>query len=338
MQFILQLRNIIHRYNGRTVLDIPKLDIEPGSITGLAGPNGSGKSTLLTILSCTERCLSGTVFFNGRPVQPFDPEIRHRITMLPQETYLLRRSVFDNISYGLKIRKGSRNLRSAAGHALELVGLNQSFADRSWHELSGGEAQRVALAARLALKPECLLLDEPTASVDMESARFIRRALLLAQREWGTTLIIASHQQFWLNDISDRIISIYNGRILACCFENILLGPWKPVDSNLSCMELADGQKMYVQRPPQSESCAVFAPESLAVGHGPPQEGKKSLTGIMTGIFLDRQQDSPRIHVVCGDQRFVVSGADTPNGSTSCRPGEQITLHYAPEDVTWLSE
>lgn len=337
MSFILQLENVRHRYNGRTVLAIPKLDIEPGSITGLAGPNGSGKSTLLKILSCTQRCSNGIVSFKGIPVQPFDAKIRHRIALLPQDTYLLRRSVFDNISYGLKIRNGRQNLQSMVRHALELVGLDPSFAGRAWHELSGGEAQRVALAARLVLKPECLLLDEPTASVDMESARFIRRALLLAKKEWGTTLIIASHQQFWLNDISDRLIYIFNGRVLDCSFENILLGPWQPVDGTLSCMQPTDGQKMYVQRPTRPECCAVFAPEALAVATGPFAAGRKSLTGMVTGIFLDRQQDSPRIHAICGDQRFVVSSADSSAGLT-CRPGDKITLHYAPEDVSWLPE
>ena len=191
MEIILRMQNVQHRYNGRTVLNIPEMNIAPGTITGLAGPNGSGKSTLLKILSLTEKCSSGTIYFEGKPALPFAREIRHRITMLPQETYLLKRSVFENIGYGLKIRNGRKNLSSSVDEALDLVGLHHSFAGRQWHELSGGEAQRVALAARLILKPECLLLDEPTASVDMESALSIRRAVLLAKKEWGTTLILA---------------------------------------------------------------------------------------------------------------------------------------------------
>lgn len=336
MEPVLRLHGVRHTYNGRTVLDIGDLEIPPGSITGLAGPNGSGKSTLLKILALAQRCSAGTVYFRNLPVQPFAREARQRITLLPQETYLLRRSVFDNIAYGLKIRKEQCNLPAAVSSALDLVGLPASFAGRHWHELSGGEAQRVALAARLALKPACLLLDEPTASVDMESARCIRRAVLLARREWGTTLLIASHHQAWLNDICDRLIFLYNGRILDCSYENVLLGPWSSFNDDLVVMTLTDGQLLYLQRPPLVASSAVFAPEALRLD-GPKQDGEEySLSGLISGIFVDSQSGRPLVHVVCGDQRFVVSAAEDIFSTGQARPGKEVSLYYNPGDISWL--
>ena len=97
---------------------------------------------------------------------------------------------------------------------------------RPWYALSGGETQRVALAARLVLKPNVLLLDdEPTAGVDGASAQLIRQASLNARREWGTTLIIASHDWHWLYDVCDEILHMYNGRIFGTGRESVVLDP-----------------------------------------------------------------------------------------------------------------
>lgn len=130
MKEILRLQNVKHQYNEQTVLDIPLLGISGGSIIGLAGPNGSGKSTMLRILSLVEKCSSGAVFFQNKEMKPFAKRGRHLLTYLPQETYLLKRSVFDNISYGLLIRGEKNDLSPPVYQALELVGLTPSFAKR----------------------------------------------------------------------------------------------------------------------------------------------------------------------------------------------------------------
>ncbi|MDH3327902.1 MAG: ATP-binding cassette domain-containing protein [Desulfobulbaceae bacterium] len=338
MNDILQLRNVRYKYNGRTVLDIPELNISRGSINGLAGPNGSGKTTLLILLSLAEKCSTGTISYHGTNRSLPVNNGRYRVTLLPQEPYLLKRSVFDNIVYGLKIRGINANQSAAVENALELVGLQKSFAKRHWSELSGGEAQRVALAARLILKPDCLLLDEPTASVDMESARNIRKAILIAQKEWGTTLIIASHNKSWLNDICDRIIYLYNGRLLDFTYENVLPGPWKKMDSRLYCTQLADGQFFYVSKPPQPDSSAVIAPEALELSEREPSDSEKTLRGVVTGIFFDKLQAGPRIHVVCGDHRFIATADDNIFTMEGFRPGRKVTLLYRPEQTAWLPE
>lgn len=330
--------NVRYRYNGRTVLDIPELNITRGSINGLAGPNGSGKTTLLKLLSFTEKCSEGTITYHRKKNDLPIHNGRYNVTLLPQEPYLLKRSVFDNIIYGLKIRGIKENITAAVEHSLGLVGLDKSFADRHWTELSGGEAQRVALAARLILRPDCLLLDEPTASVDMESARNIRKAIFTAQQEWGTTLIIASHNKSWLNDICDRIIYIYNGRILDFPYENVLPGPWRSEGGRLHSTSLADGQFFYAQEPPHSNSSAAIAPEMIELAEREPFDSEKVLRGIVTGIFFDKLQVNPLVHVVCGDHRFVAIASDDIFTQHNIRPGRKVTLFYRPEQVAWLPQ
>jgi tungstate transport system ATP-binding protein len=207
------LENLTQVYGDRTVLDVDRLDIEIRTITGLMGPNGSGKSTLMRILAFLEKPATGQVTFQRQPLSQVALELRRQVTMLSQEPYLLKRSVQANVSYGLKLR-GISDTRQQVNRALEKVGLDPTrFSQRSWRELSGGEAQRVALAARLILKPKVLLLDEPTASVDRESSDLILQAALDARNQWGTTLIIISHQLTWLRQIADRILSMDYGRL-----------------------------------------------------------------------------------------------------------------------------
>lgn len=207
------LVKIRQTYAGRTVLDVDRLDIHGRTITGVIGPNGSGKSTLMRILAFIEEPAEGRLTFQGHAWPRVDLAARRQVTMLAQEPYLLKRSVQGNVAYGLKVR-GMSDIRSRVDRALEQVGLHPDrFAHRSWRELSGGEAQRVALAARLALQPKVLLLDEPTASVDRESSELIRNAALDARNRWGATLVIISHRLDWLHHVADRILSMDYGRL-----------------------------------------------------------------------------------------------------------------------------
>ena len=173
---LFHLENIVRNYPdpassdphaARTVLNLSELDIRAGEILGIRGHNGSGKSTLLRIIALLEPPDSGTVLFEGRPAGTDDLHLRRQVTLLLQTPYLLSRSVASNVAYGLRVR-GIRNaseLQSRIAASLLAVGLDPAvFLHRRRHELSGGECQRVALAARLALRPRVLLMDEPTAS------------------------------------------------------------------------------------------------------------------------------------------------------------------------------
>lgn len=210
---LISLDHIRQIYNGRTVLSIDQLDVHKGEIVGLAGPNGSGKSTLLKILAFLNSPTEGAVSLMGTAT-PINPGTVHRqVTLLVQEPYLLKRTVFANVAYGLRVRKES-DITAKVHNSLTEVGLApEEFSKRQWFELSGGEAQRVALAARLVLKPKVLLMDEPTASLDTKSSTLIREAALRAREKNGTSLVIASHDLVWLDKVSDRTIHLEEGII-----------------------------------------------------------------------------------------------------------------------------
>ncbi len=209
-----RLEQVRQVYEGREVLSVDLLEVPSHSIVGLTGPNGCGKSTLLRILALLEYPVQGKVIFHGTPATPADSALRRQVTMLGQEPFLLQRSVFANVAYGLRIR-GERGVDGRVGQALDMVGLDlEQFGRRPWYQLSGGETQRVALASRLALRPKVLLLDEPTASLDKESSVMIKQAALTARQEWDTTLVIVSHDTPWLDQVCDRLLTMQTGRIV----------------------------------------------------------------------------------------------------------------------------
>ncbi len=207
---VYEATDLVQVYNGREVLRLPRLDVSPGSITAVTGPNGSGKSTLLRILACLENPASGRLRFLNRPCPWTQGNPRREASLLLQEPYLLRRSVLGNVTYGLKVRGIPPTEATArAREALTTVGLApEIFARRDWRELSGGEAHRVALAARLAFKPRVLLLDEPTSSLDAESAVLVSQAALAAREGWGATIVVASHDRPWLSAVADREVRL----------------------------------------------------------------------------------------------------------------------------------
>lgn len=212
MTALFSLRGIKRHYGGRLALDIPHLDIPAGRLLGVCGPNGSGKSTLLRLLAMLESPDSGEVLFEGAPTGDLRT-VRRQVTLLLQEPYLLSRSVAENVAYGLSVR-GIRDEERVRASLLA-VGLDPDlFGERRRNELSGGEAQRVALAARLAIRPQVLLMDEPTASVDEESAGRIALAARTAC-EQGTTVVVVSHDREWLDALADDQLRLKAGRIVA---------------------------------------------------------------------------------------------------------------------------
>ncbi len=216
MMSLYELRDVAQVYEKRMVLEIPALDIAAGAILGLRGHNGSGKSTLLRMLAFVERPARGTLRFDGEDVtHGASLAKRRQACMLGQEPFLLTRSVRGNVAYGLEMR-GEHGVTDKVDEALELVGLPPtSFAHRSWSALSGGEKQRVALAARLALHPKALLLDEPTASLDAKSAVLIKSAAFAARERYGAAVVVSSHDSAWLDSVSDAMVELYEGRLVA---------------------------------------------------------------------------------------------------------------------------
>ena len=205
MSVLYRCRDLTQCYGGRTVLRLPELSVARGEVLALTGPNGAGKSTLLRLLAFLESPASGELCFHGTPGRP----PRQDVTLLLQEPYLFKASVCENVVYGLRVRGRRHDLRQAAEGAMLAVGFTpeQDMLRRSWKALSGGEKQRVALAARLVLRPLVLLLDEPTSSVDAASAKAIETAVRAAALA-GTTVVAASHDMVWLSSLDARRLDL----------------------------------------------------------------------------------------------------------------------------------
>lgn len=204
MSAIYETRDLEQRYQQRTALPKLSLTIESGEAVALTGPNGCGKSTLLRLLAFIERPFSGELLYYGDRNNP-----RREVSLLLQDPYLLRASVFYNVTLGLRLRHRREQLESIYERCMRAVGFAdpRSFAARGPNALSGGERQRVALAARLALNPRVLLLDEPTSNVDAASARAIAEAVTQCRRD-GVTVVCSTHDPALIDALQAREIRL----------------------------------------------------------------------------------------------------------------------------------
>jgi len=208
------IRSLTHTYDGKVVLDNPRLDILTGQICLFTGPNGSGKTTLFSILSLLQTPSTGIVQLNGIECTS-DPgrERRLMVTMVHQKPVLFSTSVRNNLAYGLKSRGlGTREIdqriRSIANE-MQLF----TVIDKNARKLSGGEAQRVTLARALILETPVLLLDEPTNSLDDTYRPVLIQLLHKINQTRGVTVIVATHDTKFISSLSGRIIRLENGII-----------------------------------------------------------------------------------------------------------------------------
>ncbi|BBO78025.1 hypothetical protein DSCW_54420 [Desulfosarcina widdelii] len=336
---IYRIEKLIHRYNGQPVLEIDRLTVAPSSILGLVGPNGSGKSTLLKLMAFIFQPTEGRILFKGEQAFPFDEAIRSQVTLLTQEPYLMKRTVFNNVAYGLKVRGERGDWRQPAHDALNLVGLDaETFSRRQWDELSGGEAQRVALAARLVLKPLVLLLDEPTASVDAASSELIRSASLRARSEWGTTLVIASHDRQWLHDVCDEVIHLFKGKLAGSGRSNMIFGPWAREDDEVYGKRLDDDQRLLVSVPPSADATAFLDPGDIRI-LGERETVDNSTTKVVQGtvirLALEKRSGNLFADVRIGSLILVVRVAESRLATMTLHRGWPVSLAYRPANIRW---
>jgi tungstate transport system ATP-binding protein len=209
------LEGVTKTYGSRRVLDLDHLEIVRGEVLALVGPSGSGKSTLLRLLNFLERPTSGIIRFRGHAFdaqQTAPLELRRKITTVSQRPILLSRSVVDNVRFGLQLR-GERDARGPVMEALERVGL-AGLARQPARTLSGGEAQRVALARAMVLRPDVLLLDEPTANLDPYNVGMIEATARSLNQDRGTTIVLVTHNVFQARRLADRVGLLLEGRLV----------------------------------------------------------------------------------------------------------------------------
>ncbi|ASJ00448.1 ABC transporter ATP-binding protein [Thermococcus gorgonarius] len=194
-------------------LSIPKLEVRDGELLTLLGPSGCGKTTTLRIIAGLEKA-EGRVFFGEEDVTGKEPYERNIGLVFQDYALFPHMTVFDNVAFGLKLRKLPRNeIERRVREVLEVVGL-EGMEKRYPEQLSGGQQQRVALARALVIEPLVLLLDEPLSNLDAKIRERLRREIRRIQRETGTTTVYVTHDQEEAMAISDRIAVMNAGKIL----------------------------------------------------------------------------------------------------------------------------
>jgi len=216
LEKVLEVKNLIHEYDDKIILDIEEFELNRGEVLALIGPNGAGKSTFLRILNLLEKPSQGKVKIFG--IVPTNNKQKHifrrRMAMVFQEPLLFKSSVYDNVSYGLRIRKKNKNsIKNKVLEALEKFGISHLI-NRQAGTLSGGEAQRVSLARALVLEPEILLLDEPFAALDQPTREELRNDLYKIIRRENQTTLHVTHDRNEALVISDNVAIINEGEIL----------------------------------------------------------------------------------------------------------------------------
>ena len=296
MKVTAELRDVTKVYGSKMVLDTVNLQIREGEILALLGPNGSGKSTMLKILAFVENPTEGEVTFQGKKVNFKNTEkARLESTLVFQKTTVFGTSVYNNIAYGLKLRKVPKDIRDMeVKKALELVKL-EGFERRNARKLSGGEQQRVAIARALVLKTKLLLLDEPTANLDPKNVGILEEVIKIVNRENKTTIVMATHNMFQARKLPQRIALMDEGKITEvgapvevfsklsknlasfAAIDNTFTGTAKVTVSGTSKVDVGNGVQIEVTAKKQGTTVIFINPQDIILSKVPVESSARNM-------------------------------------------------------------
>ncbi len=211
------LQNLVKSFGRGTqtvnAVDNVNLSVNEGELVTLLGPSGCGKTTTLRMISGFEIPTSGTILIDGEDISMVPPNKRPTAMVFQNYALFPHMTVFENITYGLKIRKESAAVIDVrAEEVMRLVGL-QGLSKRSSSKLSGGQQQRVSLARSLIMEPKVLLLDEPLSNLDAKLRVSTRIEIRKLQQRMGITSVYVTHDQEEALTLSDRVVIMHQGKI-----------------------------------------------------------------------------------------------------------------------------
>ena len=215
MEELYRIENLSKSFENKKVLQNINLEIFRGEIFAFMGPSGVGKTTILRLLNLLEMPTTGKLIFNGNDNAILQKNnVMRRMSMLFQRPAVFSTSVFNNVAYGLVIRRvDKKTIEKKVIDALALVGLAGCEKQKAF-TLSGGEAQRMAFARAIVFKPDVLILDEPTANLDPANVAKIEDIIKKIRSELGTTIIMASHNIYQVRRLADRVGILLNGELI----------------------------------------------------------------------------------------------------------------------------
>jgi tungstate transport system ATP-binding protein len=320
-------------FGEKVVLDIPELTVEEGKITALTGPNGSGKTTLLMLLGALRWPSSGRVVYRGNLLPTGEGKraaaVRREMGVVLQSPYLFRATVESNVGYGLAVRGISKKNRLIrVREALKWVGL-EGFECRPHHALSGGEAQRVALARTLITGPRTLLLDEPLANVDAVSRTIIERVLVHENRHRGVSVLFTTHDLDQAYRIADEVTTLNAGTVVEDPMENVYHGTVYQEDDNW----VFDTAQLCIAIPAGHEACrtATIAPEAIRIRT---EKVGASPHNIFRGrIVAVRDRNASVEVIVNAGEMFTTRITGASYHAMDLRLGQQVYLVFKAEAV-----
>ena len=210
---LIKFRNIVKEFDGTIVLKGINLDIYENEFVTLLGPSGCGKTTLLRILGGFLEADEGVVIFDDEDIKELPPYKRELNTVFQKYALFPHMNVYDNIAFGLKIKKMSKDvIDQKVMRMLKLIGL-EGFENKNVTTLSGGQQQRIAIARALVNEPKVLLLDEPLGALDLKLRKEMQYELKRIQQEVGITFIYVTHDQEEALTMSDKIVIMKGGEI-----------------------------------------------------------------------------------------------------------------------------
>ena len=272
---MIEIRNVTKRYGAATVVDNVSMQVEKGSITVVVGTSGSGKSTLMRMINRLVPITEGEIFVGGQNVMDVEvTELRRRIGYAIQGHGLFpHRTVAQNIATVPQLLEwDSTRIAARVEELLGLFNLDPAtFADKYPHQLSGGQQQRVGVARALAAEPELLLMDEPFGALDPVIRGKAQDDLLAIQKQFGTTIILVTHDMDEAFHLGNQIAVMSQGRLLQCSTpEKILTEPADPFVQQLTgtsdrALKLMSLLPLKESMEPAKSGLAYALPQSLSL-------------------------------------------------------------------------
>lgn len=208
---MLELKNIVKKYDGVTILNDVSLDINKGEIVSILGPSGSGKTTLLNLILGITEVDNGSIYYDGQNITNVSMEKRGFNIVFQDYALFPNLNAYENIVYGLR-NKPDISSKEEVEELIQLLGLEEHL-NKKIDQLSGGQKQRVALARTMVMKPKILLLDEPLSALDGVIKESIKSKIKEIAREFKLTTIIVTHDPEEALTLSDRVLIIKDGKI-----------------------------------------------------------------------------------------------------------------------------
>ena len=328
-----------------TAVDNVNIDVQEGELVTLLGPSGCGKTTTLRMISGFELPTSGEIRIDGEDVSTTPPNLRPTTMVFQNYALFPHLKVFENIAYGLKIRRlSAQDIREQVEKIMKLVGL-EGLADRSPAQLSGGQQQRVSLARSLVMEPKVLLLDEPLSNLDAKLRVSTRLEIRKLQQRVGITSVYVTHDQEEAMTLSDRVVIMHQGKIMQIGSPQTIYA--KPAnrfvadfigkanflegrvgriasDNEIVLDILNKKFHVFVQKGSFSQgqrALLVVRPESVKLAPKKPD----TLTGtVLEAVYLGSQM----VYEVAVDRNIITVEIANPQEQAVFNTGEEVTIRF----------